>query len=270
VRSNGGPKPVTAQELDLVPGVLGRIARERAESYRDASLTRLSAKAPGRLGFGQALRAPGLSVIAEVKRASPSAGLIADLDPLKTARSYLAGGATALSVLTEPKHFGGSLEHVRKIAYEVPLPILRKDFTVHPRQLAEAAEAGASAALLIVAILGDRIRSYLVAGWELGLDLLVEVHDQEELRLAIDSGADLIGINNRDLTDLRINLGTAPALLKKARDLRYDGLLVAESGYRTQSDLKSVRGVADAVLIGSSVAGSQDPEAAVSALVNPG
>ncbi|MCH2667889.1 MAG: indole-3-glycerol phosphate synthase TrpC [Deinococcales bacterium] len=262
-------EPVSLRELDIVPGVLGRIARERSAAYRQgAPLSKSNTEPLEWRGFGEALKAPGLSVIAEVKRASPSGGLIADIDPLQTAQSYFAGGASALSVLTEPKYFGGSLEHVRTISSQVPLPILRKDFTVHPSQLTEAVEAGATAALLIVAILGDRTKSYVAAGSALGLDLLVEVHDRKELQIAIESGAEIIGVNNRDLSNLQINLETAPMLLTEARNLGYTGLLVAESGYRTRIDLEPISDLADAVLIGSSLAASKDPKVAVEALVD--
>ena len=137
------------------------------------------------------------------------------------------------------------------------------------KQLVDTAvEAGATAALLIVAILGDRTKSYVAAGSALGLDLLVEVHDRKELQIAIESGAEIIGVNNRDLSNLQINLETAPMLLTEARNLGYTGLLVAESGYRTRIDLEPISDLADAVLIGSSLAASKDPKVAVATLVD--
>src|SRR5690606_32450400 len=126
-----------------------------------------------------------LAVIAEVKRASPSQGAIAELDPVAAAQAYLAGGASALSVLTEPRHFGGTLTHLSDVADTVDLPLLRKDFTVHPRQLSAALQAGASAVLLIVAILGDKTAEYLDYARSLGLDALVEVHDEAELDVGL-------------------------------------------------------------------------------------
>lgn len=146
------------------------------------------------------------------------------------------------------------------------MPVLRKDFTVHPFQLVEAAEAGARAVLLIVAILDEQTAPYLEGAWRLGLDALVEVHDARELELALGSGADLIGVNNRDLASLEVDLATAPRLLSRARDRGFEGVLVAESGYRSRADLEPIMDLADAVLIGTSLAGSADLAAAVAAL----
>lgn len=220
-----------------------------------------------RPGFAAALREEGLSLIAEVKRSSPSQGAIADLDPVAAARAYERGGASALSVLTEPRHFGGSLTHLARVSGAVSLPLLRKDFTVHPRQLFEAAEAGASAVLLIVAVLGEHTQSYLELACALALDALVEVHDEAELNLALAAGARIIGVNNRDLRTLSIDLENAPKLIHKARSDGFTGLLIAESGYRHAAELKRIEGLADAVLVGSSLAGSGGLEAAVRRLL---
>jgi len=221
---------------------------------------------PERPGFATALRAPGVQIIAEVKRRSPSLGHVADLEPLAAARAYADGGAAALSILTEPNHFGGQLEHLERVAAGVALPLLRKDFTVHPAQLFEARWAGASAVLLIVAVLGGRTARYLALAKTLGLDALVEVHDEQELNTALVSGAELIGVNNRDLKTLLIDLQTSPRLMTLARDAGFEGVLVAESGYRRAAELRPVLGLADAVLVGSSVAGSGDLAAAVRGL----
>lgn len=256
------PAPLTGAEAAGVPGTLGRITAERVAAYRNARSVDVSA-APSRSGFAAALRSPGLHVIAEVKRRSPSLGAIADLEPGAAARAYAAGGAACLSVLTEPNHFGGELEHLHRVAEAVSLPLLRKDFTVHPAQLLEAKAGGASAVLLIVAALQEHTASYLTLARELGLDALVEVHDERELELALASSADLIGVNNRDLKTLHIDLATAPRLMKRAREAGFSGLLVAESGYRRADELGSVQGLADAVLVGGSVAGSGDLESAV-------
>ena len=261
------PAPLTEAEAARVPGTLGRITAERVAAYRDtsfqdASLPNLSA-GPARPGFAAALRSPGLHIIAEVKRRSPSLGAIADLEPGAAARAYAAGGAACLSVLTEPNHFGGELGHLHTVAEAVPLPLLRKDFTVHPAQLLEAKAGGASAVLLIVAALQEHTASYLTLARELGLDALVEVHDEGELELALSINADLIGVNNRDLKTLHIDLATAPRLMKRARDAGFSGLLVAESGYSRAIELSSVQELADAVLVGGSVAGSGDLESAV-------
>ena len=256
------PAPLTEAEAARVPGTLGRITAERVAAYRDAPLVDVSA-APSRPGFAAALRSSGLHIIAEVKRRSPSLGAIADLEPGAAARAYAAGGATCLSVLTEPNHFGGELSHLHAVAEAVSLPLLRKDFTVHPAQLLEAKAGGASAVLLIVAALQEHTASYLTLARELGLDALVEVHDERELELALTINADLIGVNNRDLKTLHIDLTTAPRLMKRARGTGFTGLLVAESGYSRADELQSVQRLADAVLIGGSVAGSGDLESAV-------
>ena len=278
--------PLGADRLAAVPGVLGRIARERAEDYAslqadawiersvntaDAAPAPLSSRvqgAPltGRAAFTAALRraaGASLNVIAEVKRSSPSQGAIADLDPVAAARQYEAGGAAAISVLTEPRHFGGELAHLAAVAADRRswpryVPLLRKDFTVHPAQLVEAAGAGADAVLVIVAVTGDMTRDYVAAAHALGLVALVEVHDERELETALAAGTDVIGVNNRDLTTLAVDLGTAPRLIAKAREAGFEGVLVAESGYRRREDLREVEGHADAVLVGTSLAGSGD------------
>lgn len=262
------PEPLSDAEAAAVPGVLGRITAERVAAYREAenTVTQGVGTVAERPGFAAALRAPGLQIIAEVKRRSPSLGAIADLDPLTAARAYADGGAAALSILTEPNHFGGDLSHLEQVATGVALPLLRKDFTVHPAQLLEAKRAGASAVLLIVAVLGERTGAYLALAKTLGLDALVEVHSDRELTTALESGARIVGVNNRDLTTLQIDLATAPRLMAVARDAGFEGVLVAESGYRSADELAPVQGLADAVLVGSSVAGSHDPGAAVRAL----
>ena len=255
------PAPLTEAEAAGVPGTLGRITAERVAAYKDAPVGRLVTTE--RPSFAAALSAPGLQIIAEVKRRSPSLGAIADLDPVAAATAYAAGGAAALSILTEPNHFGGELKHLEQVAGAVTLPLLRKDFTVHPAQLLEAKASGASAVLLIVAVLGEHTSAYLQLARELKLDALVEVHDEAELETALASGAQLLGVNNRDLKTLKIDLGTAPRLMTRARSAGFAGLLVAESGYTEAVELESVSGLADAVLIGSSVAGSGDLAAAV-------
>ncbi|WP_221088422.1 indole-3-glycerol phosphate synthase TrpC [Deinococcus aquaedulcis] len=250
-------------ELDFsrVPGVLGRIVAERVADYREADPA-LGEVRPAARRFESALRGPGLALIAEVKRASPSQGAIAPLDPAQAARAYEAGGAAAISVLTEPRHFGGDAQALRDVVDRVALPALRKDFVVHPAMLREAADWGASAALLMVSVLGEATGEFLAMAHSLGLDALVEVHDERELDLALATGARIIGVNNRDLTTLHIDLGVSPRLIRRAREAGFDGVLVAESGYRTPADLQAVRGLADAVLVGTSLAGSGDLERA--------
>jgi indole-3-glycerol phosphate synthase len=263
------PAPLALSAAAQIPGVLGQIVHERLQDYVQADLS-LGPARPAHGRFRAALAVPGLSLIAEVKRASPSQGQIAALDPAQAARDYQQGGASALSVLTEPRHFGGDRAALEAVVAAVPgLPALRKDFVVHPAMLREAADWGAGAALLMVSVLHGALPAYLAAARWLGLDALVEVHDEAELRLALDSGADLIGVNNRDLKTLQIDLATAPRLMRLARERGYSGLLVAESGYRSAAELRDLRGLADAVLVGSSLAGSGDLAQATRQLLTP-
>ena len=231
-------------------------------SVRSVAPVGLRASLAGRASVGAAP-----AVVAEVKRASPSQGPIADLDPLATARAYAAAGAAAVSVLTEPHRFGGRLAHLAAVAAEVPVPALRKDFVVHPAQIEEAVIAGARGGLLIVAVLGSATPAYLRYARALGLDALVEVHDESELDVALAAGADLIGVNNRDLTTLAIDLATAPRLIALGRSQTPDVVWIAESGYRAAGDVASLRGVADAVLVGTHLAGQADPGAALRRLM---
>lgn len=272
--STDGAVPATLgpERLEAVPGVLGRIARERAADHADVEVPTEGAVGgapdPDRgERFLRALRAPGLSVIAEIKRGSPSAGAIADLDPVATAAAYERGGAAALSVLTEARHFGGHLDHLRDVAASTNLPAMRKEFVVHPVQVREALEAGACAVLLIAAVLGPRLAEYLAYARSLGLAALVEVHDEAELENAMSAGARVIGVNNRDLRTLEVDLDTAPRLLRRAREAGFDGAAVAESGYARPEDLEAIHDLADAVLVGTVLAGSGDPAAALTRLL---
>ncbi len=261
------PRALDGEALSAVPGVLGVIARERAGDYAGAVVPARLERAPRRPSLAGALRAPGLGVIAEVKRASPSRGVLADHDPIDLARAYAGAGAAAISVLTEYRHFGGRLEHLRAVADVVELPLLRKDFVVHPLQLVEARASGGSAVLLIAAVLGPELAAYLAFASALGLESLVEVHDDDELERARFAGARILGVNNRDLRTLEIDLELAPRLIARARRDGFDGLCVAESGYATRAELEVVRNLADGVLIGSSLAASRDPAAALAALL---
>lgn len=254
--------PLSVREAASVTGTLGTICWQRVLAYQTAQPKLINVDFT-RPSFKDALAKPGVQIIAEVKRASPSLGAIANLQPDSAARAYAAGGAAALSVLTEPKHFGGKLQHLADVAKAVNLPLLRKDFTVHPWQLFEAKAAGASAVLLIVAALKDKLADYLALAKALGLDALVEVHDEEELARALQTDAEVIGVNNRNLKTLEIHLDNAPKLIERAREQGFKGLTVAESGYNHAAELADVHHLADAVLVGSSLAGSGDLEAAV-------
>jgi indole-3-glycerol phosphate synthase len=207
-----------------------------------------------------------VGVIAEVKRRSPSKGSIAPaLAAASQALAYRKGGASAISVLTEPRHFGGGPDDLLAVRAAVPIPTLKKDFHVRPLQLAEARALGASAALLIVRALGpDGLREMIAAGRRLELELLVEVRDEAELELALGEGATMIGVNNRNLESLVIDASTAERIIP----LVPPGIVaVAESGIASPDDVgRYARAGADAVLVGSSISAAPDPIAATQAL----
>lgn len=219
--------------------------------------------------FRDALTGPDVAVIAEVKRASPSGGQLApDLSALEQAVSYRDGGAAAISVLTEPDEFGGSLEDLRRVA-ALRVPTLRKDFIVDPYQVWEARTAGAAAVLLIVAALDDAALAGLLAECEeAGVDALVEVHDAQEAGRAVTAGAAIVGVNARDLRTLEVD----PGVFARVRPELPDGVVaVAESGVRGPEDVLRLAELgADAVLVGTAVVTADDPSAAVAALVTAG
>jgi indole-3-glycerol phosphate synthase len=240
------------------------IAAARAARPLAALRDGLAAAPPAR-GFRRALTSPGLQVVAEIKRRSPSAGAIReDARPAELARRYQAAGAAALSILTEPHFFGGTLEDLVEGRAAVALPVLRKDFTIDPYQLVEARVAGADAVLLIVAIVPDRLAELGAEARALGLDVLVEVHDERELALALAADADLIGINNRNLHDFTIDLATTERLRPK---IPPGVVVVGESGIEAPADMRRIAAArVDAVLIGSSLMRSADPGAHLAAL----
>jgi indole-3-glycerol phosphate synthase len=209
-----------------------------------------------RRDFLGALRRPrrgSIGLIAEVKKASPSAGVICqDFDPVRIAREYEAAGASCLSVLTDEQFFQGKLEYLRDIRAAVQLPLLRKDFIIDERQILEAIEWGADAILLIVTILDDeRLRRFHTLAAEAGLTVLVEVHDEVELDRALAIGVPLIGVNNRDLKTFKVDLGTTERLAAK---LAGRALLVAESGIHTRTDVERLqRCGSGAILVGESL-----------------
>ncbi|MEL7209048.1 MAG: indole-3-glycerol phosphate synthase TrpC, partial [Actinomycetota bacterium] len=213
------------------------------------------------------LSATGPSVIAEIKRRSPSRGdLNPGLDPAALAGSYASGGARCLSVLTDGPHFGGSREDLAAARAACNLPVLRKDFTVDPRDLADARLMGADAALLIVAALddGELVQMTALAA-DIGLTALVEVHDRAEAERAVDAGAAVIGVNQRDLTTFEVRHDLAASL---APDLPDDVVTVAESGIRGPEDARRAFDAGfDAVLVGESLVTAPDPGAALGELV---
>jgi indole-3-glycerol phosphate synthase len=251
--------------VSRLEGALGAICRDRALDFTDADPSLTPRDFSKR--FENALKTPKLSLIAEVKRASPRGELNIGLSALEAAKQYAAGGASAISVLTEPRRFLGSFEDLREVSSHAPLPTLCKDFVLHPAQIEQAAQAGAAAALLLVNVLGNLTKSYLEVCHHVGLDALVEVHTEAELDLALESGARMIGVNNRDLVSLDINLGTAPRLGLLAREYDFEGVLIALSGYSNRAELISLEGVFDAVLIGSSLVSSADLAASVRGLL---
>lgn len=254
-------------------GTLGTIvgeARARAQvlqrdhSARLVTALRDAAKAPS---LADSLRAGAVGVLAEVKRRSPSKGDIAPaLDPVAQARAYADGGAAAVSILTEPKHFRGSAQDLEAVRAQVRLPILKKDFHVDVIQLVEARVLGASAALLIArALQPDHLVTLVDEGRALGLELLVEVRDEDELETALRSGATMIGVNNRNLETLVIDPGTCDRLIPR---IPAGIVAVAESGVQSRQDVERYAAVgADAVLVGSVLSAAIDPTAAARALI---
>jgi len=220
--------------------------------------------------FLAALAGPGLAVVAEVKRASPSRGPIdIDLDPVALAARYEGAGAAAISVLTEPRHFLGSLEDLRRVRQTVDVPVLRKDFLVDPVHIWEARAAGADAVLLIVAALDDATLADLLAlTHATGMEALVEVHNAIEVERARAAGARVFGVNNRDLGTFEVDLSTAERLAALLTEVP---VTVAESGIWTRADAHRMRAAGfDAVLVGESLVRSADPGALLAGMQEDG
>ena len=237
---------------------LAEHAKERvAEAKKDISLSeicRLAMSMPkGGFEFENALRSDDISFICECKKASPSKGLIAgDFPYLQIAKDYEAAGADCISVLTEPKWFLGRNDYLREIAANVSIPCLRQDFTVDEYMIYEAKTLGASAVLLIVSILSEtQLREYIKICDELGLSALVEIHDEKEALTAVNAGARLIGVNNRNLKDFSVDTENS----RRLRNLiPRDIIFVSESGVKTADDVQALRKIgADAVLVGETL-----------------
>ena len=251
---------------ELVGSARAGAERRRAEVPLE-DLEGQLAERPEQRPFGEALVRPGLSLIAEFKRRSPSAGEIrAGATPAEIAREYENGGAAALSVLTDAPHFGGSLEDLRDARAACALPVLQKDFTVESYQLYEAAVAGADAVLLIVAALEqEQLARLYDEARGLDLDVIVEVHKEEELETALTVDAEVIGINNRNLDDFTVDVGTTFELIT---DVPAGKTVVSESGIADRTTLEELARVGvDAVLIGEALMRADDPAAKVRELI---
>lgn len=218
--------------------------------------------------FKEALKDPEIAIIAEVKRASPSKGLIAeDFDYIEIAKEYQEAGASAISVLTEPYFFQGSNDFLKEISENVSIPLLRKDFTIDEYMIYEAKLLGASAILLIVSILDDaQLKEYLDLAHQLGLSAIVETHDGDEIRTAIDVGAQIIGVNNRNLADFTVDINNSINLRRLVSD---DITFISESGIKTKEDVTRLKeNDVDAVLIGETLMKSDDKKSMILELKN--
>ena len=218
--------------------------------------------------FKQALSGDDISIIAEVKKASPSKGIIAeDFDYLAIAKEYESAGASAISVLTEPYFFMGSDDYLKEISENVDIPVLRKDFIVDEYMIWEAKALGASAVLLIVSILDIvQLKKFLDLAHDLGLSAIVEAHDGDEIRRALTVGAEIIGVNNRNLNDFTVDIENSISL---RRCVSGDAIFISESGIKTKEDVTRLKeNNVDAVLIGETLMKSDDKKAMISELKN--
>jgi len=258
VSVHGYTLPTMGFLTDTVDGVRRRLERQPID---EAGLMALAIRMPPSRGFAARLwSAKAPAVIAEVKRSSPSAGRIADADPAARARAYEEGGAAAVSVLTEPVHFDGSLADLRAVHHATTVPVLRKDFLVHPAQLIEARVAGADAVLLIAAALGEtELKAMLNAAEDLELGALVETHSPEDLDRVLGADAKVVGVNARDLETLDVDEDRALVLLRSVPD---DRIAVFESGISTRGQVeRAIEAGANAVLVGEALMRAEDPGA---------
>jgi indole-3-glycerol phosphate synthase len=272
-RWDRGKEPTGMSPATVLDSILEGVRADVAAREAVVSLSEVKAAAtaaPPPLDVMAALRAPGIGVIAEVKRASPSAGQLASIsDPAKLARAYEDGGARIVSVVTEERRFHGTLADLDAVRTAVSVPVLRKDFVVRPYQIHEARAHGADMLLLIVAALDQpALVSMLDRTESLGMTALVEVHTEEEADRALKAGAKVIGVNARDLTTLNVD---RDCFARIAPGLPTNVIRIAESGVRGTGDLLAYAGAgADAVLVGEGLVTSADPRAAVADLVTAG
>jgi indole-3-glycerol phosphate synthase len=255
--------------LDEIVEFTRRELEKKKKRISPESLVKLAGEQEASPGFAPALCGKGVRLIAEVKKASPSKGIIrADFAPAEIAHIYAHEGAAAISVLTEPKYFQGNLDYLRDIREAIGgrIPLLRKDFIFDPYQVYEAKAYGADAILLIVAVLGsEKLKALLSLSRELGLGSLVEVHNESELETALGSGAEVIGINNRDLKTFEVDINTTGRLKPM---IPPDRITVSESGIRNREDINKMRewGI-DAVLVGEALMASPDIASAMRELL---
>lgn len=255
--------------MGFLTDMVERLRRDLQEHPLDdlALMARVSAMPPAKDLEAALTAAEPPALIAEVKRASPSAGVIAeDVNPSVLARGYQAGGAAAVSVLTEPRHFRGSLADLQAVRSSVSIPVLRKDFLIHPSQMIEARASGADAVLLIVAALTDaQLRALLEAARDVGLATLVETHSDEDLRRALESDARIVGVNARDLETFDVDVKGALARISRVPD---DRISVLESGISTRANVDAaLEAGASAILVGEALMRADDPARAVRKLL---
>ena len=257
--------------MNILEEIAGRTRERIVEEKKKLPLAELRRMAEtdrrkAGLSFLEALKKEGMSYICEVKKASPSKGLIApDFPYFSIAKEYEAAGASAVSCLTEPFYFRGADSYLREIAQAVQIPVLRKDFTIDEYMIYQAKAYGASAVLLICAILdAGELKAYRELAEELGLDALVEAHDEWEAEKALNAGAKIVGVNNRDLRTFQVDMGNSIRLRKMAPK---DVVFVSESGISTPEDIRLLyENQVDAVLIGETLMRSRDKKAALEAL----
>jgi indole-3-glycerol phosphate synthase len=255
--------------MGFLTELVGTIRRDLAERPLDAARLRDEAdRRPAARPFAEVLRrSTGPALIAEVKRASPSAGTIDDgVDPRALAGVYVDGGAAAISVLTEPSHFHGSLDDLAEVRAAVDVPVLRKDFVIDPAQILEARAAGADSVLLIASCLGDaELTDLLAAARSLGMEPLLETHSDRDLERALATDAAVIGVNARDLETLAVDVRAA---LGRIGRIGRDRVVVLESGIRSAEDVRAaVEAGASAVLVGETLMRSGDPAATIRRLL---
>jgi len=231
------------------------------KSYEGKGLPSLAKSLPKPRDFGSAFKKGRLSIIAEIKKASPSKGVIKEhFDPVTLAKAYEESGASAISVLTDRKFFQGDVSHIKLAKESTTIPVLRKDFIIDESQIYESRVAGADAILLIVRMLSDKqLREFISLSRDLGMGSLVEVHTAEEAKRVLGSGAEIIGINNRDLSTFKVDIGATPDILKAVPQLK-ERIVVSESGVRSGSDAeKLAKSGVDALLVGEGILSSRDP-----------